>query len=82
MGELVEIDEQPRRPVNFAVDPNTADWPELAQLPAVGEGLARAIIASREKEGPFKSLDDLGRVKGIGPKTIERIKPYLRITPP
>jgi competence protein ComEA len=77
-GELVEIDEQSRRVATFSIDINHAPWTELSQLPGIGEALARRIVESREKEGPYKSHDDLGRVKGIGPKTIERMRPFLK----
>jgi len=61
----------------FLVDVNAAEWPELAQLPEVGETLARRIVDSRQQEGPFLDHDDLRRVRGIGPKTLETIRPYL-----
>lgn len=46
-------------------------------LPGLGETLAKRIVASRESEGPFRDHDDLRRVRGIGPRTLERIRPYL-----
>lgn len=54
-----------------------SSWPELAQLPQIGETLARRIVESREADGPFLDHDDLLRVRGIGPKTLEGIRPYL-----
>jgi competence protein ComEA len=47
----------------------------------VGETLARRIVETRAAEGPFVDFDDLRRVRGIGPKTLERMKPYLRPLP-
>lgn len=76
-GTMIEIDRAPPRAARFRVDINVADWPELAQLPEVGETLARRIVAAREKDGPFASHEDLQRVPGIGPKTLERMRPYL-----
>ena len=76
-GELIEIDRAEPRDVRFVVDLNQADWPELANLPDVGETLARRIVESRDAQGPFVDLDDLQRVKGIGPKTVDRLQPYL-----
>jgi competence protein ComEA len=76
-GTFVEVDRAEPRPCSFKVDINRADWPELAQLPDIGEVTARKIAASRESEGPFANIDDLKRVHGIGPKTVERIRPYL-----
>lgn len=61
------------------VNVNTADAKTLAkELNGIGLSKAEAIVAHREKNGPFKSADDLAKVKGIGAKTVERIKPDLR----
>jgi competence protein ComEA len=81
-GCLIEIDRAPKRSARFLVDVNEADWPELAQLPGIGETLAQRIIAAREERGPFLDHGDLRRVRGIGPKTLEKIRPYLRPIPP
>ncbi len=81
-GRLIEIDRAPRQTVRFQLDVNEADWPEISVLPEVGETLARRIVESRSADGPFADLDDLQRVRGIGPKTLERIRPYLRPVPP
>lgn len=80
-GELTEIDRAGRLTPHFEVDINTADRPELMQLPGVGQSTADRILESRQNKGPFASNDDLQRVKGIGPKTLERIRPYLTPTP-
>jgi competence protein ComEA len=54
------------------VDINTADAKTLAQsLDGVGLVKAEAIVAYRETHGPFRSIEDLARVKGIGPRIIE-----------
>lgn len=81
-GNLVDIDLQPPREAVFTVDVNHAEWPELAQLPEIGESTARRIVEWRGSRGPFASLDELDRVPGIGPKTLARIRPYLRIESP
>lgn len=75
----VEIERHPSREYEFRIDVNTATWVEWIQLPNIGEMLARRIIEDREQNGPFPSVEDLGRVKGIGPKTIENLRPYLRV---
>lgn len=80
-GELVEIDDAPPLAVEFQVDLNSADWAELAQMPGIGPALGRRIVESRESQGPFKRPEDIRRVRGIGVKTYERIRPYLRIGP-
>ena len=80
-GRLIEIDRAPLQTVHFQLDVNQADWPEISVLPEVGETLARRIVESRTADGPFADLDELQRVRGIGPKTLERIRPYLRPLP-
>jgi competence protein ComEA len=77
-GRLVQFDRAEPRAAQFQVDLNTAPWPELAQLPEIGETLARRIVESRQREGPFVDNEELTRVRGIGPKTMERLRPYLR----
>ncbi|WP_238149781.1 ComEA family DNA-binding protein [Dyella jiangningensis] len=60
----------------FAATPvnvNKADAATLAKsLDGIGHSKAEAIVAWREEHGPFKNVDDLGQVKGIGPATLER----------
>lgn len=56
---------------------NTATAEELDALPEVGPALAAAIIARREAEGPFTSLDDLDAVDGIGPRMLETLAPLI-----
>jgi competence protein ComEA len=74
---MIEVDRSEPQCVQFQVDVNKAEVPELIQLPGIGEVLAGRIVASREKDGPFADLDDLRRVRGIGPKTMEHLRPYL-----
>jgi len=76
-GELIEIDRAEPLVARFQIDVNRAEWPELAQLPLVGEVLARRIVDSRRQDGAFADHDDLLRVNGIGPRTLERMKPFL-----
>jgi competence protein ComEA len=76
-GELIEIDRAEPLTARYLVDVNKANWPEFAELPDIGETLARRIVDSRETGGAFRDHDDLRRVRGIGPRTLERLKPYL-----
>ncbi len=61
------------------IDLNRAEAWLLAALPEVGETMARAIVAYRETVGPFRSVDDLLQVKGIGPATLEKIRPFITV---
>ncbi len=74
---LIEIDRAAPTTIDFRVDINRADWPELALLPGVGETLARRIVDSRQSAGPFLDHRDLLRVPGVGPVKLEAIQPYL-----
>jgi len=76
-GGLIEIDRADPLVARFQVDVNAAGWPELSQMPALGETLARRIVESRTAFGRFVDHDDLLRVPGIGPRTLERMKPFL-----
>jgi competence protein ComEA len=61
------------------IDINKADIETLALLKGVGEKRAKAIIAYRELNGVFKSLDDLTHVKGIGQRTLELNKGRIKL---
>jgi competence protein ComEA len=66
----------------FRVDLNQADHTGLLQLPGVGESLARRIQEHRERYGPFRAVEDLRNVSGIGPATLERLRPFVYAQPP
>lgn len=61
------------------VNINTASQEELESLPGIGPALARQIIAYRTVNGPFKSIEDILDVPGIGPKTFEKIKDLITV---
>ena len=81
---LQEEDELRVRPLGPGerVDPNRAPEAELDRLPGVGRGTARAIVEARELGGGFAFPEDLLRVRGIGPATLERVRPHLDLTRP
>lgn len=76
-NRLIEVDRAEPLPYEFLVDLNTAEWPELAQLPEVGEVLARRIVETRSQRGHYRSRDDLLEVRGIGRLKLARIAPHL-----
>jgi competence protein ComEA len=74
----VEIDRLRAGAYEFQLDINRATWVEWMQLEGIGETLARRIVADRETNGPFRSIDDLNRVSGIGPTTLQAMRAHLR----
>lgn len=67
--------------VLFQIDINSADAQAWTQLPGIGDVLADRIVHDRAERGPFVTIDDLLRVKGIGVKTLAKLRPHLRNTP-
>jgi competence protein ComEA len=63
------------RPVNI----NTADAETLQTLKGIGPVTAKKIIDYRSKKGPFKKIEDIKKVDGIGEKTFEKLKKYIRV---
>ena len=74
----IELSSQQPREYYYSLDINSASWVEWAQLDGIGEKLARRIVADRDERGPFRDPADVGRVRGIGPKLLEKVKPFLR----
>lgn len=62
------------------VNINSATTEQLALLPRVGASVAQRIVDFREKNGRFKTLEDLMLVRGIGEKTYELIEPHASLT--
>lgn len=59
------------------VDLSSASAEIIETLPGVGPKLAREIVRYREERGPFRKVEDLLEIKGMGPKKLRRIEPYL-----
>lgn len=77
-NRLVHHDAAPVGDNRFTVNINTAGETELAQLPGLGAAMARRIIDHRSEHGPFTAIDGLLDVPGIGPATLDAMRPHLR----
>ncbi|PAP78569.1 ComEA family DNA-binding protein [Rubrivirga marina] len=65
----------PPAPTNL----NTASAQELQRLPRIGPALAGRIVEHRRTHGPFRTPEQITEVKGIGEKTLERMRPWIRL---
>lgn len=63
----------------YKVNLNLANWREFDNLPGIGPSLAHKIIADRDTNGRFDSVEDIKRVKGIGEKKFAEIQKYLTL---
>jgi len=68
-------------PALAALDLNSATRSELEAVPGIGPVKAVAILDYRLAHGPYRNLDELQRVRGLGPASVARLKPYLSIRP-
>ena len=65
--------------VSGPIDVNRASTTELETLPGVGPATASAIVVERERNGPFLNVDDLERVSGVGPRTVELLRDLVTV---
>ncbi|WP_024304041.1 ComEA family DNA-binding protein [Pseudogulbenkiania sp. MAI-1] len=63
-----------------AINLNTASQQELESLNGIGPAKAKAILDYRTKQGPFRSVDELKNVSGIGDKTLEKLRQDIAVT--
>lgn len=68
----------PSKPVSSILNINTASIEELDKLPGIGPSNAKSIIEYREKHGKFASVDDITKISGIGEKTLENLRQFIR----
>ena len=59
------------------IDVNTAPIEELTKIPYVGDKRARQILKYRSEEGAFKTIEQIQEIYGIGPKTFQKMAPYI-----
>ena len=64
---------------NKSINLNSAPKDELIKLPRIGPKMAERIIEYRKIHGPFKSIESLKKVKGIGEKTLLKLTPYITV---
>ena len=62
------------------VNLNTSSAAQIASLPGIGDKTAELIVQYREKNGPFKKIEEIMNVKGVGEKSFLRIKDRLTVT--
>ena len=72
----------PGHSIAYQVDVNIAERAELLQLPGIGESLARRILEYRREHGCFHRVEELRRVRGIGPITLEKLRPWVCVSEP
>jgi competence protein ComEA len=75
----IEIEHLPQAEYQYEIDINRATWVEWAQFNGIGETLAKRIVEERQTGGNFETVDDLLRVRGLGQRRIEEMRPYLRV---
>ncbi|HOG37165.1 MAG TPA: helix-hairpin-helix domain-containing protein [Paludibacteraceae bacterium] len=81
--ELKKSTEKPKTKEIVPATPielNTADTTELIQLPAIGSGRAKQIVAYRKRLGGFSSVDQLLEIRYFTPEVLEKIEPYVSVT--
>jgi len=75
----VELGEEGVEPVSYPININTADEITLQALTGIGAAYAARIIQYRIENGGFKDIDELRNIDGIGPSTMDRIRPFITI---
>jgi len=74
--EVVDTDPES---IKLKINLNNAEWYELIILPGIGETRAKAIVEYRKDKGPFRAIEQLGEVEGIGAETVKKIRDLVFI---
>lgn len=80
-GQAVAAKASAKKELAGVVNVNTATTQQLSLLPGVGAKAAKRIVDTRAQQ-PFKRVEDLRRVKGIGEKKLAKMRPYVALTGP
>jgi len=64
---------------DVVVDVNTASEKDLQSVPGIGPALAKRIVEFRDEHGAFERVDDLLKVRGIGEKSLVKLRPHLTV---
>ncbi len=81
LPEKAPIDPHPaRQTAARQVDLNQATVSDLEALPGIGPKLAQRVIEHRDERGPFRTVEDLRQVRGIGRKKFDRLRPHVLVT--
>jgi competence protein ComEA len=70
---------KPAAAASAPVNLNTATAAQLETLPGVGAATAKRILEHRQKNGPFKKVEELMNIKGIGEKSFLKLKPLVTV---
>jgi comEA protein len=79
LAYVVRIDATTKKPPLKPININTASSEELQQVPGIGPATAEKILQMRKSYGPFKSVDDLLAIKGLGRKRLDKMRKYLTV---
>ncbi len=81
-GPRRDLEPEEALALGLPIDPNTAGERALAHVPGLSRRLARAVVEHRTVHGPFRNVEELLDVKGIGPRRLERARARLVVDGP
>lgn len=79
LGAAPPADTGARATTQNPVDINTADVKTLESVPGIGPALAKRIVDFRAEHGSFRRVDDLLKIRGIGEKSLDKLRPFLTV---